>query len=71
MESYIACTGVTAYGFIHMKEQIKVHFVDKIIIPEVAGKPTVLTMWIAVSTIFRDFYSSPKQESSEPKKQKE
>ena len=62
MESYLAGTDVTAYGFTHMKEQIKKHFGNKIIITEVNGKQNVVTMWSATSTPLHDFYSSPKQE---------
>lgn len=70
MESYLAGTGVTAYGSTHMKEEIRKHFGNNIVITEINGKKNVVTMWSAASTILHDYFASTKQASPDLEKQK-
>lgn len=68
MNDYLKGTDSEAYGFTHMKEQIKKEFGQKIVITEVGGKSNVVTLWSTASTILHDFYSHPKHESPDLEK---
>ena len=68
MEEHLISTSSTAYGFTQMKDQIKKQFAENNIIAENNGKPNVITQWSTASTILRDIYAHPKQESHEIEK---
>ena len=68
MEKYLIGTCSTAYGFTHIKGQLKKQFAEKNIIAEVNGNPIVVTQWSTASTIIHYFYAHPKQESPEIEK---
>ena len=68
MEDYLEGTDSEAYGFTHMKDQIKKQFGQKIVITEIDGKPNVVTLWSTASTILHEFYSHPKQDSPDLEK---
>ena len=44
MREYCQDTNSTAYGFTHMKNELKKHFGDQIVITEIDGKSNVVTL---------------------------
>ena len=44
-----------------MKEKIKAHLGDRVIITYLDSKPNVVTLWSTASAILHDFYSQPKK----------
>ena len=59
MEEYLIGTDGTAYGFTHIKYQIRKRFAENNIIAEINGKPNVVTQWSIASTILHDSYAHP------------
>lgn len=57
-----------AYGVTHMKEILRQHFGDKIVIAEVNGKKNVVTFRQKASSIISDFYSQPRGTDLEAEK---
>lgn len=57
-----------AYGVTHMKELLRQHFGDKIVIAEVNGKKNVVTFRQKASSIISEFYSQPRGTDLEAEK---
>ena len=64
MKEYLDDTAYGPYGFTYMKDQLKQHVGDKIIITEISGKTNVVTLRSTASTILHDFYSQNREEDS-------
>lgn len=54
-------SGLQAFSTRHMKEKLKKHFGDQIIITQLNGKPDVVTFRSNAATILFDFYKEQKQ----------
>ena len=64
MKEYLEDTDYGPYGFTYMKDQLKQHFGDNIIMTEISGKTNVVTLRRTASTILHDFYSQHREEDS-------
>ena len=63
MEEFIGESDETAYHFTYMKEKLKMHFGNRIVISEVNGKQNVVTLHSTASSILHDFYKQPKEQN--------
>ena len=63
------CGDDEAYGVQHMKNRLKEHFGDKIIISEINGKQNVVTFRNTVRSILQEFFEqSNSYQSTEERK---
>ena len=64
MKEYLGESDHAPYQFTYMKDQIKQHFGNKIVITEINGKTNVVTFRSTASAILHDFYCQTKQDDS-------
>jgi hypothetical protein len=62
MKEYLSDSNCTPYQFRYMKDQLKAHFGDKIVITEINGQKNVVTLRSTASSILHDFYCEAKQD---------
>lgn len=60
--------GDEAYSSVHMKKKLKEHFGNEIIITDVSGKSSVITLRDTATSIIQNFYNRPKFQDSEAEK---
>lgn len=64
MSDYLVGTDNIPYHFTYMKEQLKEHFGDEIVISEINGKQNVVTLRKKASAILHEFYNQKKLEDA-------
>ncbi|WAR20764.1 hypothetical protein MAR_014738 [Mya arenaria] len=60
--------GDEAFGTVHLKQKLREHFGDSIIITDLSGKRNVVTLRHTASSILHDFYKQQDNNGSEEKK---
>lgn len=62
------CDGENAYGPVHLKRKLRDHFVDNIIITDIVGKSSVVTLRETAKSILQTFYNRPQNDNHEDEK---
>ena len=65
MEECLEGTGYKAYSIKYLKEKLKEHYGNQIIITEINGKPNVVTFRSNVDTLLFDFYKEQRLQDSQ------
>ncbi|CAC5381294.1 unnamed protein product [Mytilus coruscus] len=61
--------GEQAYSSVYLKRKLKNHFKDDILIRDISGKSSIVTLRDNATTILQNFYHRPKHQNSEDEKQ--
>ena len=60
MEKNLQGSGFHGYGYKHLKQKLKEHFANRMILTEIKGKESVVTLITSTQAILHDFYSLKK-----------
>ena len=65
MDKFLEGTTFNSYGFTHMKNKLKEHFGEEIIIAELDGKPNIVTLRNTTAAILHKFYETNRKADTE------
>lgn len=70
MKQYLldSCSDCTPYHFTYMKDQLKNHFGNELVITEVSGKSSIVALKATAATILHSFYRNSKLEDCDADK---